>query len=337
MGGLPALDNPRSRTSRVIAEHSESVIVWSSGEYMFEHTFSVVNDSGESVYFVDTRTSCSCSTVQLAKHTLAPAEETTLRVEMKTSSGGGTRVAQCVLIDNRGTPWVYRLRGIVYSPLQVAGKMSYLDLGILESGQPAGKRVEVYTYAEAHDEPDHPVITAAGVEGLKVLTDDQGLDTLGGRVCRRTTAVDVILPAQGVVGAHNAQVSLAVSGCDRKFRRTLHVTWRVRSPWVVSPSRVVLRLPEGSASAPRQEIRVRRLDGRPWKVGALRASHPGVVVEEVVQAATSMGVAERVIAVTVDPTHWSDWEMAHLIVKPDDPEQAALRIHVLSYPSALAQ
>jgi hypothetical protein len=279
-GGIPDEDG-RCRLSQSLSEHTLPSGFFEPGTVL-GHAFRIFNDTGSVVRFGPVRTSCSCATAELSRSEVLPGEETVLRMSLRLTKASGRRSAHCVLGNDNGESWQFRISATSYPLMEFAdgGSHTYVHIGTFLPGDAGSSTVDVFAYAEPNDPlPSIEISTDPGTP-LQAELEGKEDDSLPDGFERRRARVRLQLPRQTKPGLHKA--SIAVGCRSDKASQTGKITaiWQVKSLYSVAPERIGLGLlDEAESQKIRRKVVVKRVDGKPiGRIDAL-SSDPGITVE----------------------------------------------------------
>ncbi len=279
-GGSPDLDG-RCRLSQSFGEHTLPSGFFEPGTVL-GHDFRIVNDTGSVVRLGRVRTSCSCATAELSRSEVLPGEETVLTMSLRLTKASGRRSAHCVLGNDNGKSWKYRISATSYPVMEFAdgGSNTYAHIGTFMPGNTGSSTVDVFVYAEPNDPLPSIEVSADPGTPLQAELEGNEDDSLPDGFERRRARVRLQLPRQTKPGLHKANIAVACRSEKASQTGKITAIWQVKSLYSVAPERIGLGvLGEAESERIRRKIAVKRIDGRPLGRITARSSHPGITVE----------------------------------------------------------
>jgi uncharacterized protein DUF1573 len=319
-----------ARLSQPSVSHVMPSGFYQSGEVL-RHEFRVFNDTESVVRLGPVRTSCSCTTAELSRKEVRPGKEILLRMSLALQKRSGKQAAQCVLSDDTGSHWLYRISATSYPLLEFAkgGDHAYVQLGILDPGDSASGAVDVFAYADSKQ--GAPEVELQGEPSvLNAELHDLGVEVLPDGFRKRHERVLIELPGQTMPGLHKEEIVVTArrNGSEAARSVTATVVWQVKSLFSLEPSRVSLGvLGKSGAGEVHRTIAVKRVDGEPLCVGAVRATHHGIVVERTNRISRN----ETQVAIVVDTDAFAGPVCGEVVIATLHPAQPEVAVPVTGF------
>jgi hypothetical protein len=280
--------------------------------------FRIFNDADRPVRIVRINQSCSCTSVETDEKELQPCAATTLHLRANLRGRWGSQRFSCAVVPDEGTPW--QCEALVNVLQRARIEPAFLHFGLVDLGAESRKHVALkFCTPRGETTPEFLSVSSTGKEVLVHPGDMVEEDTLDGMVLRNVVLEVTVVPqSASEVGRAELSILCRIQGAVRQIQ--LPIDWRVESVFGVSPARIFWRV-DSSGHSQEQMIAIRRVDGRPLTIRAVRSHHPAI--------SCVTGPTGDAVKLTLDPTKvpkmmWG----GEVIVETDHPLHPTLTIPV---------
>lgn len=290
-----------------------------------EHRIVVRNQYSQPVRFTQIRQSCSCSTAtKLATMRLAPGEETTLHFHADLRSRVGPQRFVCHLVEEGGAEWTYALETTLHERARFI-PVGPLHFGMVNPRAETVRDLEFRLHAESQDALPGSVTVRTDGDALRVEAGESVVEEQPDGTWVRQFAIQVRLRAPEAPGLGQQPIYAQFERNGFQEQAQMAVTWNVRSYYEVRPPQVYFGTLDPSSAKPvERRLSIRRTDGRPLAIKAVRYSCPAV--QHTVEKASDPVTASLTLVLDPALVTGSFWE--EMRIDTDLSEQPTIKIPI---------
>jgi hypothetical protein len=263
------IEAPQARPTQQTPEHFVKLRpIFVDETPILNHDITIRNDNGAPVHFISVLPKCSCTGASLGKTSLAPNEETTLKLQARLYGRSGIQRFVCTLVDDKGVHWTCGIETTLYTRASFSDTGA-LHFGLVEPGSVCTKTTDLLICSRDAAGADDRVIAVSKSDKLQVFTDTPVRDQNSDGIVTTRIPIRIQLHAPESAGVGTAAFGVKVTG--RASIEILHeATWNVRSLFTVKPRQVFFGAISGSDPNITRVVEIRRDDGSPIKVKSIR-------------------------------------------------------------------
>jgi len=300
------------------------------------HTFEIVNNTTKPINIIETHKSCNCSTLELGKSKLEPAERTTLQMTIKNltrSQGSYTVIATIVTDDPVEKSVNYTLTYRIYNRLQ--SESTAINLGGFSRKElmrtPPRKTAVLIDMISRAEEPLDSIAEIKTQDGLRVKPDPEPIIDLleGGRIRRARISAMVETINESLLPMTSGRHSSSVNILTKKGERlSIPALWEINSPVVITPNPFSFGFIGRDEAATPKHIIIRDRDNLPFRITGFRSDSKLVeLVDEQFLGQNSKNLSSHEIAVRlVRAKIDSAYQNGIIVFLTDHPEQKELQL-----------
>ena len=235
--------------------------------------FPLRNTSDREMHVLDAISSCGCSSVEVGKRVLAAGEETELSLTVTATAREQRRSVSCTVLTDDALEPNRRYTVVVRVIRPVQFRTTPLDFGDLESDCRTSKVVVLEVRGIGADTPARVVDVRGNSSQIQCEIIDERLTAIhGGLLAKREVAIRVQFETPSGMPFAGLVVKAVTESNGRNETVELPVEWRLKESFVVSPRRVLLRPGPRENQPLREEVVLRRRDGKPFEVCNVRTT-----------------------------------------------------------------
>lgn len=290
-----------------------------------EHEIAVRNEYSQPVRFIQIRQSCSCSAAtKLASMQLGPGEATTPHFHADLRSRVGPQRFVCHLVEEGGAEWTYALETTLHERARFV-PVGPLHFGMVNPRAEAVRDLEFRLHAESEQALPGSVTVRTDGDALRVQVGEGVVEEQTDGTWVKNFAIQVRLHAPEMPGLGQQAVYAQFERNGVPEQTQMAVTWNVRSFYEVRPAQVYFGTLDPSSAQPvERQLSIRRTDGRPLVIEAVRYSCPGI--RHTVKK--SADVATASLALVLDPARMTGPLWAEMVIQTNLAEQPIINVPI---------
>ena len=286
-----------------------------------EHEFPVVNSTKKPVRIRELNPSCSCAAATIDAMDLNPGERTRLHIKLDLTGRDGAFAAHCLVVNDTGQPWLYKLQTHVYKRIEFSPAVLRLDA--VRPGKEVMRDVLLFTYGHKAPPPAPHLSVVPGSEAKVSFTTGQStVENVSDGILRSRTPLCVKVTPPHTAGAGLCELAAQLSGTEAQ-PVVMRMEWFVDDPYVISPTRAFFGF-IGSTKLPQdRSITIRRRDNQPFRVVNAQSTCTDV---ECSSKRNMSAAREHVIELTLKGNGFDHFTYGEVLIVTDDPAQLKIKV-----------
>lgn len=271
------------------------------------HRLPVRNHTSRHVTFTGVHHKCTCTGASLGTKELDPGEETTLTLTARLAGRTGPQRFSCVLVDELGASWNYGIETTIYRNRQFSEDTLYL--GIVEPNGSLQGKSAFWLHSKSRQELEQAVRFESDSPAIGLVAGKPTFESLSGGIHLAKIPIEIKLTEGAATGPPRAAIRAHLSGRPDPFRSDLRqeLTWSVRPLLVAEPRQVFFGPVDRNGDPSSRRVQIRRVDGLPLRIRAIRHSVVGVTLKHEIQSSIA---AELTVTMTPSQVNGSQWQLA---------------------------
>lgn len=241
---FPSLVNPSETSSLngVVSKSLESppVFLMAGDQRKRQLTVELTNDTAAEIVFLEPRSSCGCTIAQINPVQVPPGRSTQLQLEVDVTRLVGTKIISITIPTTDGPTWAVALNIPAFPQMDFERQETLL--GDLRSGTPCLTSCSLDFYGPDRESLSNLQHVKCASDEVHASLQSESVEEVRVGVFRRRVDLQLMTNPKNEVGQRRVEVvATSIDGND--VRHSL--IWQLKSPFEVSPPRVIISGSEG--------------------------------------------------------------------------------------------
>lgn len=293
--------------------------VFASDTNQITHTFSLRNDTSETVKIKRIIQSCSCTNADLSQKEIRPGESATFTMKVNVQNRVGPQIINARLVSDRDDSWLCELRTVIHRAVHFVP--DNLSVGLVNRDEK--KEILVTLELTGRSIDNIPTIEKLSAEGCEVSQLPPGVpEKLQLDAYKLNCPVRLLVLPSSQVGEHKSSLTASIRRNGQIETCTLPVQWLVRSSYKLTPSRAFFGKVGNEKVA--ETVTIKRINGENLRVKSVHADHPAIQCELVNDGDTkSTKIKIQLLAEKLEGPFWGE-----ITVEADDSVEPKIKIPI---------